>query len=234
MANAKLIRLTGVPAAFQRGRTGMPTRACPLPNQWAALTIFLSAGTIDLDNNAAENAVRPICVGRKNWLFLGNDEGGRRLAILYPLVESCRRNDVNPWEYLKDVLVRIGKQPASALKELLPHNWKAARSRPLRASLSSAVRASPRTDLRLNHSFCPSMSSAAFARLVPLLEGGALTLGTGREPSRRSWAPAARNAKRGPPSPSGSTHRRAQSLSPRAHGTATNSASGPIRHSPQR
>jgi hypothetical protein len=108
-----------------------------MDNQWTALTYFLSDGAADIDNNAAENALRPLCVGRKNWLFLGNDEGGRRLAILYSLVESCRRNDINPWEYLKDVLVRIGKHPPGKLKELLPHHWK--ENRPPRPAASTPI-----------------------------------------------------------------------------------------------
>ena len=97
--------------------------------QWAALNCFVSDGTIEIDNNIGENALRPLAVGRKNWLFLGNDEGGRRMAILYSLTESCKRHDIDPWAYLKDVLVRIETQPPGTLAELLPHNWKAARER---------------------------------------------------------------------------------------------------------
>jgi hypothetical protein len=95
-----------------------------MENQWAPLTYFLGDGAAEIDNNVAENAVRPLAVGRKNWLFLGNDEGGRRLAILDSLVESCRRNGVNPWDYFTDVLTRISRQPPGRLNELLPHRWK--------------------------------------------------------------------------------------------------------------
>jgi len=90
-------------------------------NQWKALSYFLSDGAAEIDNNIAENAVRPLAIGRKNWLFLGSDQGGRRLAILYTLVESYHRNNVNPWHYLKDVLVRISHQPPG---QLLPHHWR--------------------------------------------------------------------------------------------------------------
>jgi transposase len=116
-----------------------------MENQWAALTFFLSDGAADIDNNVAENALRPLCVGRRNWLFLGNDEGGRRLAILYSLVESCRRNEVNPWDYLKDVLVRISKQPPGTLKELLPHHWKETHPKPSAANSPVTETAAPAT-----------------------------------------------------------------------------------------
>ena len=98
--------------------------------QWAALTRFLSDGTIELDNNTAENALRPIAVGRKNWLFLGNDEGSRRAAILYSLIETCKRHGHDPWAYLKDVLVRIETQPPESLRQLLPDQWKPGRVEP--------------------------------------------------------------------------------------------------------
>jgi transposase len=97
--------------------------------QWKALNRFVSDGTIEIDNNIAENALRPLALGRKNWLFLGNDQGGQRMAVLYSLTESCKRHDIDPWVYLKDVLVRIEKQPPGTLAALLPHNWKAARER---------------------------------------------------------------------------------------------------------
>jgi len=101
--------------------------------QWEALNRYVNDGTIAIDNNEAENALRPISIGRKNWLFLGNDEGGRRMAILYSLTETCKRHGIDPWLYLKDVLVRIETQPLGTLAELLPHNWKVARSKPAAA-----------------------------------------------------------------------------------------------------
>jgi hypothetical protein len=92
--------------------------------QWTALLYYLQDGAVDIDNNTAENALRPLALGRKNWLFLGSDEGGHRAAILYSLVESCKRHDVDPWLYLRDVLVRIESQPPGTLRELLPDRWK--------------------------------------------------------------------------------------------------------------
>ncbi|HEY3322790.1 MAG TPA: transposase domain-containing protein, partial [Planctomycetota bacterium] len=61
---------------------------------------------------------------RKNFLFVGNDNGGRRAAVLYSLIRTCERHGVNPWEYLRDVLVRVATHPANRIDELLPHLWK--------------------------------------------------------------------------------------------------------------
>jgi len=96
-------------------------------NQWTALTRFVDDGILEADNNLGENALRPICVGRKNYLFVGSDAGGRRAAILYSLVRSCERHEVNVWEYLRDVLIRVSSHPAGQIDDLLPHRWKSAR-----------------------------------------------------------------------------------------------------------
>lgn len=75
------------------------------------------------DNNAAENILRPLCIGKKNFVMLGSECGGKTAAILYTLIGSCKANNINPYEYLKDVLARINTHPYSKLYELLPHNW---------------------------------------------------------------------------------------------------------------
>ena len=79
---------------------------------------------IPLDNNRAENALRVVALGRKNFLFVHSEDSGRELALLYSLVVSCTRASVNPVEYLGDVLARIDDTPVADLKELLPHRWK--------------------------------------------------------------------------------------------------------------
>jgi hypothetical protein len=84
-------------------------------NQWTALLRFTENGELEIDNNTAENALRPIALGRKNYLFVGNDNGGRRAAILYSLIRTCERHGVNAWAYLRDVLVRIASHPASRI-----------------------------------------------------------------------------------------------------------------------
>lgn len=93
-------------------------------NHWAALTRYLDHGFLSIDNNAAERALRPIAVGRKNWLHLGSDKGGRTAATLLSLVESCRRCGVEPFAYIRDLLVRVSTHPASRIAELLPDVWK--------------------------------------------------------------------------------------------------------------
>jgi transposase len=93
-------------------------------SHWAALCRYLDAPILAPDNNASENALRSIAVGRKNWLHLGSDAGGRTAAVLMTVLQSCSAFDVEPWAYLKDVLDRISTHPASRITELLPDAWK--------------------------------------------------------------------------------------------------------------
>jgi len=83
-----------------------------------------------LDNNVAERAVRPLAIGRKNWLFLGNEEGGEAAAVIFSLVQTCRSLNINPREYLEDVMRRIMSHNNQKLEELLPDNWIKAFSQP--------------------------------------------------------------------------------------------------------
>jgi transposase len=91
---------------------------------WTALLRYLEAGFLSIDNNASERAMRPIALGRKNWLHLGSDRGGRTAAILMSLVQSCQSLKVEPLFYLRDVLDRVSTHPASRIAELLPDAWK--------------------------------------------------------------------------------------------------------------
>ncbi len=93
--------------------------------RWPAFTRFLDDGRICLTNNAAERALRGIALGRHNWTFAGSDEGGRRAAAIYTLIESAKLNDVDPRAWLADVLKRLADHPAKRLHELMPWNWKA-------------------------------------------------------------------------------------------------------------
>jgi transposase len=90
---------------------------------WTALTRFLNAGLLSIDNNAAERAMRPIALGRKNWLQIGSDRGGRTAAVLLSVVQSCTALRVEPFAYLRDVLDRLSAHPASRIAELLPDAW---------------------------------------------------------------------------------------------------------------
>src|SRR5260370_16628604 len=76
-----------------------------------------------MSNNAAERAMRPLATGRRNWTFAGSDEGGRRAAAIYTLIETAKLNDVDPLAWLADVLARLQDHPAKRIADLLPCNW---------------------------------------------------------------------------------------------------------------
>ena len=80
-----------------------------------------------LDNNVAERAVRPLAIGRKNWLFVGNEDGGESAAIIFSLIQTCRALEINPREYLEDVMRRLMSHNSQALHELLPDQWLASK-----------------------------------------------------------------------------------------------------------
>jgi transposase len=92
-------------------------------NQRDALYRYLDDGRLKPDNNTAENAIRPLALGRKNWLFAGSERGGNATALFYSLVQSCKACEVNPWEYFDDMLRRIMSHPVSRLRKLLPDQW---------------------------------------------------------------------------------------------------------------
>jgi transposase len=89
-------------------------------SNWTALVRYLESPYLSIDNNATENAIRPIAVGRKNWLHLGSDRGGRTAATLLSLVQSCKALGNEPFAYLRDVLDRVSTHPASRIDDLLP------------------------------------------------------------------------------------------------------------------
>jgi len=92
--------------------------------RWPALTRFLEDGRLPIDNNHVENGLRDVACGRRNWLFCGSDEGGRRAAILYSLMAECRLHGIDPVAYLKDVFERLSRGwPHSRLEDLLPAAW---------------------------------------------------------------------------------------------------------------
>ncbi|HBW7976045.1 TPA: IS66 family transposase, partial [Klebsiella pneumoniae] len=89
-------------------------------NQWPALTYYAENGWAEADNNIAENALRMVSLGRKNWLFFGSDHGGERGALLYSLIGTCKLNGVDPESYLRHVLDVIADWPVNRISELLP------------------------------------------------------------------------------------------------------------------
>ena len=84
---------------------------------------YLNELRFKIDNNAAENSIRPITLGRCNYLFVGSERGDETAAILMSLISTCKANKVNPNKYLKDILGRIDSHPHKRLAEFLPHNW---------------------------------------------------------------------------------------------------------------
>ena len=94
-----------------------------LHNQWEALGRYLLDGRLKPDNNGAENQLRVVAVGRKNWLFAGSQEGARRAALIYTLAQGCKLAGVEPFGYFKDVLLRVATHPASRIEELTPTGW---------------------------------------------------------------------------------------------------------------
>ena len=93
-------------------------------NRWSRLEKYVSDGRLEIDNNLIENAIRPIALGRKNYLFAGSHEGAKRAALYYSLLGTVRLQNVEPFEYLRDVLTRISDYPYKNLTDLLPANWK--------------------------------------------------------------------------------------------------------------
>jgi len=92
-------------------------------NQWDALCVYTTDGRLAIDNNASENALRRVAVGRKNWLFAGSDNGGRTAATLFSVIATCQRHQFEPMAYLRDVLTRIAAMPVSQLATLFPDRW---------------------------------------------------------------------------------------------------------------
>jgi transposase len=93
-------------------------------NEYQPLTRYLEGGQFEIDNNLVENAIRPSCVGKKRWLFLGHPDAGWRSAVIYSILLSCRRRSINPQEYLTDVLSRLPSMKAAEVKDLVPACWK--------------------------------------------------------------------------------------------------------------
>jgi transposase len=101
-------------------------------SRWTALTRYLDDGTLEISNNAAERAIRPLALGRKNYLFAGSDAGGERAAAAYTLVETAKLNGLDPEAYLRAVIGRIADHPINRIAELLP--WNIGLASPVRAA----------------------------------------------------------------------------------------------------
>src|SRR5271154_859437 len=109
---------------------GKLAQACDYAlGQWSRLEQYLKNGLVEIDHNWCEGAMRPLALGRKNWLHLGSPEAGPKVAAIASIVETCRRLDVNLRTYLKDILPKLGDWPANRVAELTPTAWKAAQKK---------------------------------------------------------------------------------------------------------
>jgi len=93
-------------------------------SEWDVLNRYLEDGRLEIDNNLTENALRPSCVGKKNYLFFGHPEAGWRSAVIYSVIVSCRRRKIDPWEYLRDLMRRLPAAKNHDIPDLVPARWK--------------------------------------------------------------------------------------------------------------
>ena len=91
--------------------------------RWPELMLYTTDGKLNIDNNPVENSIRPVALGRKNYLFAGSHDAARRSAMLYSLMGTCKLHGINPFIWVKDILQRINNYPINKIAELLPHNW---------------------------------------------------------------------------------------------------------------
>lgn len=108
---------------------------------WQGLRVFIEDGRVAIDNNEVENAIRPTAVGKKNWLFIGDADAGQRSAIVFTVIEACRRRGIDPFEYLREVFTRMPAMLAKDYPSLAPNAWAAAKQPP--KSISKASHAKP-------------------------------------------------------------------------------------------
>jgi len=105
------------------GNSGLARAIDYTHKRWAALTRYLDDPGYPIDNNPVENAIRPIALGRKNWLFTGSERAGQRAAAIMSLIATAKHNGLDPHAYLKDVLARLPTTQDRDISDLLPHRW---------------------------------------------------------------------------------------------------------------
>jgi len=96
--------------------------------RWDALTRFVEDGILEIDTNLLENSIRPSALGKKNWLFIGHPEARERSAVIYTLLGSCRRQGINPFDYLKDLFTRLPAAKITQIIEFTPAAWARAKA----------------------------------------------------------------------------------------------------------
>jgi len=104
--------------------------------------VFLEEPEVPIDTNHLERALRPVPMGRKNWLFAWTEFGARQVGIVQSLITTCRLHGIDPYDYLVDVLQRVGVHPAARVAELIPRNWKERfAANPMRSALHAIAKA---------------------------------------------------------------------------------------------
>jgi transposase len=106
--------------------------------RWEALTRFVNDGILEIDSNLIENPIRPSALGKKNFLFIGQPEAGERSAVIYSLLGSCRRHDINPFDYLKDLFTRLPGARITQIKDFTPAAWARANNSSSRVGFMAA------------------------------------------------------------------------------------------------
>ncbi|MBS2005350.1 MAG: IS66 family transposase, partial [Cyanobacteria bacterium SZAS LIN-5] len=97
-------------------------------NRWPALLVYIDHPFVEISNNASERSIKPVVLSRRNWLFAGSEHGGQTAAIILSIIESCKRNGINGFEYMKDVLTRFPSAKTSQVDDFLPDRWLALRN----------------------------------------------------------------------------------------------------------
>jgi hypothetical protein len=92
--------------------------------RWQRLSAYVNDGRLNIDNNPVENSIRPVALGRKNYLFAGSHEAAKRSGMLYSLLGTCKMHGIEPYSWLKDVLHRIANHPVNKIQDLLPNRYK--------------------------------------------------------------------------------------------------------------
>lgn len=121
LAELKTYLETSLARVSRKGDLAVAIRYCL--TRWAALTRYTLDGRLEMSNNAAERAIRPLTLGRRNWTFLGSDTGGERAAVFFTIIQSCKLNKIDPEAYLTNIISRIADHPAKDIDQLLPWNW---------------------------------------------------------------------------------------------------------------
>ena len=105
-------------------------------SQWRTLEVYLDDGRVEIDNNLVENAIRPTAIGNKNWLFIGDADAGQPSAIIYTIIENCRRRGLDPFAYLREVFTRLPNMTNRQIPEVTPAAWSKTRKTLKRHSAS--------------------------------------------------------------------------------------------------